>query len=143
MDVKRLVNLVYVVTGVIVFVIFDKFLTWVWPTFEEGVNSLIRSAGAESNVLHNWSILGSYITLTTFIAAGLTAITVYWLYAPDEYRSFLSEVVIELKKVTWPGWNETRRSTLIVIVFTIVLSGFLWVSDTVWKFVTDWILTPA
>ena len=142
MDVKQLVNLIYIIAGVITFVVFDKMVLWVWPALENGANTLFRMMGAQGNLLHNWAIIGSYVTLTTLIALVLAGAAMVAAYQPDEYRSFLSEVVIELKKVTWPGADETRRSTLIVIVFTIVLSGFLWISDSVWRVVTDWILTP-
>ncbi|MFB6265369.1 MAG: preprotein translocase subunit SecE [Bradymonadaceae bacterium] len=143
MEVRQIVNLLYVIGGVIVFVVADKFVAWVWPPFQEGVNSALRALGATSNILHNYSIVGSYVTVTSIIAFALAGWLMYELYQPEEYRSFLSEVVIELKKVTWPGWDETRRSTLIVIVFTIVLSGLVWLSDTVWKYVTNMLLTAG
>jgi preprotein translocase subunit SecE len=129
MDVSRLVNLVYVGIAILTFVIFDKALIWLWS----GVDAL-----------RPISVVGSAITLSTVIAAALTVALVFYLYrVRKDVRSHLSEVVIELMKVTWPGWNETKRSTLIVIVFTISLSVFLWGSDQIWSFLTDMLLTPG
>jgi preprotein translocase subunit SecE len=143
MEVKRVVGLVYVVGGVIATVVFSKFITWVWPWLQRGLNEMLKFAGIMSNPVGNYSILPGYVTLTSLLAllagGGLT----YKLYQPERYRSFLSEVVVELKKVTWPGWDETRRSTLIVIVFTVVLAGFLWLSDSLWEYLTNLILTPG
>lgn len=144
MEVKRLVGLTYIVGGVIAFVIFDKFLLWVWPFIAEGINTAIRSMTGEAvQYLKNWALLGTYVRLTTVLALGSAAALTYYLYSPEEYRGFLSEVIIELKKVTWPDWDETRRSTLIVIAFTVILAGFLWISDTLWEFLTGLILTPG
>jgi len=141
MDVKRLVGLTYVVGGALAFVIFDKFLLWVWPYFETGVNWALRQGtGGVRNYLQNWALLGTYVRLTTVLAAAGAGALTYSLYRPEAYRGFLSEVIIELKKVTWPDWDETRRSTLIVIAFTVILSGTLWVYDTVWKYLTGLLL---
>lgn len=144
MEVKRLVGLTYIIGGIIAFVIFDKFLLWIWPYLVEGINTAIRQGTGEAKqYLRNWAILGSYIRLTTVVSvAGASALT-WYLYRPEEYRGYLSEVIIELKKVTWPDWDETRRSTLIVIVFTIALSGLLWVSDAVWEYLTGLLLSPG
>ncbi len=40
-----------------------------------------------------------------------------------ELKTFFSEVRAELKKVTWPSWNEVRGTTLVVI-FTTIFFGF-------------------
>ena len=140
MEVKRLVGLAYIVCGVIAFVIFDKFLLWVWPFIEEGLNWTIRrGTGAARNYVHNWAILGP-VRLTSLVALVAAGGLTWRFYKPKEYRSFLSEVIVELKKVTWPDWNETRRSTLIVMVFTVVLASFLWISDKLWGYLTGLLL---
>lgn len=128
MDVSRLVNLIYVGIGILTFVILDKTLDWIWSGFD---------------ALRHYSIIGSMVTLTTVIALGLTVGLMAYLWRRKDVYSYLSEVVIELKKVTWPSWNETKRSTVIVIVFTVLLSVFLWGSDQLWSFLTDMILTPG
>jgi preprotein translocase subunit SecE len=129
MDVSRLVNLVYVGIALLSFVIIDKSLLWLWESVD---------------ALRPISVVGSAITLSTVIAAALTVGLVFYLYrVRKDIRSYLSEVVIELMKVTWPGWNETKRSTLVVIVFTVSLSVYLWGSDQIWSYLTDMLLTPG
>ncbi len=128
MDVSRIVNLIYVGLALVAFVVFDKALNWLW----EGVDAL-RHIG----------LIGDSITVSTVIALALTVGLMFYLYRNASAHSFLSEVVIELKKVTWPTWAETKRSTLIVIVFTVLLSMFLWGSDQIWSFLTDMLLTPG
>ena len=44
---------------------------------------------------------------------------------------FIREAKAELKKVTWPGKQQIWRSTLIVIIFTLLVSIYLGVIDMV------------
>lgn len=44
-------------------------------------------------------------------------------------QKYLSEVVQELKKVTWPTSEELKGSTLVVIVFSIAMAIFIGLSD--------------
>jgi len=46
-------------------------------------------------------------------------------------QTFFKEVKSEMLKVTFPGKNETVGSTTVVIVFTVIVSIFLAVIDTV------------
>ena len=40
-------------------------------------------------------------------------------------RSFLTDVRVELKKVTWPNRQETLSSTVVVIVVVFIISFYL------------------
>lgn len=42
---------------------------------------------------------------------------------------FLKEVRLELIKVSWPKRNELWTSTLVVVVFSIILTTFIWLID--------------
>ena len=46
---------------------------------------------------------------------------------------------VELSKVTWPKWDETRTSTVVVVITTIIIAGILGLFDFVWAKVTAWI----
>jgi len=46
-------------------------------------------------------------------------------------RSFISEVIVELKKSAWPTRKELVDSTLVVIVTMLVLGVFVAVADVV------------
>ena len=46
-------------------------------------------------------------------------------------RRFLSEVVVELKRTTWPTWLEVRGTTLVVILSVFVFAVFLFAVDYV------------
>ena len=46
-----------------------------------------------------------------------------------ELRAFLTEVRAELKKVTWPGLEEVRSTTIVVIATTFFFGFYLWGLD--------------
>ena len=45
------------------------------------------------------------------------------------FRTFLSEVVAELKKTTWPSRKEVYGTTLVVIVAVFITAVYLFVVD--------------
>ncbi len=40
-------------------------------------------------------------------------------------QQYLKEVVQELKKVTWPTWEELKGSTMVVIFFSVVMGMYV------------------
>lgn len=129
MEVSRGVTLTYIGTAILGFILFDKFFEWMWrwdfPPFES---------------LQQHVYFGMF-PLTSIIAVGATAILIYWMKTNSDVDSFIHETVVELRKVTWPGWKDTQTSTIEVAVFTVGLAFFLWGADQLWRPVTDYILT--
>lgn len=48
-------------------------------------------------------------------------------------RDYLLEVYAELRKVTWVKRRELMTTTLVVIVFSTLLAGFVFVCDLVFS----------
>ena len=46
-----------------------------------------------------------------------------------ETQVFLEECWIELQKVTWPDADQLRSATIVVIIFTIIISAVIWLMD--------------
>ena len=44
-------------------------------------------------------------------------------------RTFVEECWVELQKVTWPDADQLRSATLVVLVFTVVVSAIIWLMD--------------
>ena len=44
-------------------------------------------------------------------------------------RIFVVEMVDELRKATWPTWEELRASTIVVILAAVILGVFTTISD--------------
>ncbi len=45
------------------------------------------------------------------------------------FFKFVMESKIELKKVTWPSYNETLNISLMVLFFSIIMTMILWLLD--------------
>ena len=58
----------------------------------------------------------------------------------DKIIAFFTDVVKEMKKVTWPKKDDLRDSTLIVLVVCLIIAGFVYVVDTGVSFVLRAIL---
>jgi preprotein translocase subunit SecE len=46
-----------------------------------------------------------------------------------ETQTFLGECWVELQKVTWPDAEQLRSATIVVIIFTIIISAIIWIMD--------------
>jgi len=44
-------------------------------------------------------------------------------------RNFLSDVRGELKKVTWPNRGDLQKTTIAVIVLSVIIGLYLWLVD--------------
>ena len=49
----------------------------------------------------------------------------------DKIAEFFREVQSELKRVTYPNWQETLGSTAVVIIFVLIVGVFLTIVDFV------------
>ncbi|MEX2602061.1 MAG: preprotein translocase subunit SecE, partial [Balneolaceae bacterium] len=52
-------------------------------------------------------------------------------------KEFIEGVQKEFKKVTWPTQQELIDNTIIVVVFTIVISAFIFAVDQVYSTILD------
>ncbi len=72
-----------------------------------------------------WSLLGAVVVALAVyrqpvIAAGIRT------------KTYLKDVRSEIKKVTWPDVAELKRSTLVIVVFVMILGVIIGVMD--WAF---------
>ena len=65
-------------------------------------------------------------------------IVLFWCDASPSLIRYIKDSVVEVKKVVWPPKNEAWRNTFFVLVFTAVLTLFLWLGD----FFFVWVFTP-
>jgi preprotein translocase subunit SecE len=49
----------------------------------------------------------------------------------EKAKKFVSDVVVEMKKVSWPTINELKGSTMVVIVTVIIISIFIGFVDRI------------
>ena len=55
-------------------------------------------------------------------------------------KNFFAEVSVEMKKVSWPKWDELKGSTWVVVSFSIIISAFLFFIDRILSSVMQVIL---
>jgi preprotein translocase subunit SecE len=60
---------------------------------------------------------------------------VWFSWYGREFRQFFQASRVELRKVVWPSREDTFRTTIVVIVFAILMGLFFWM--------LDWVLTGA
>lgn len=49
----------------------------------------------------------------------------------DKLINFVTDVVREMKKVTWPTKEELRESTMVVVVVCLIIASFVYVVDLI------------
>jgi preprotein translocase SecE subunit len=51
----------------------------------------------------------------------------------SQFREFLGTVPPEMKKVTWPDWDQLRNATGVIIIFVLVVAGIIGLMDLVFR----------
>ncbi len=68
-----------------------------------------------------------------WLAVGLGVVLAVAVLVPSKYgadfKQFVQESRVELRKVVWPTRRETGMTTLIVFGFTVLAGVFFWVVD--------------
>ncbi len=49
---------------------------------------------------------------------------------PARVVGFLRDVRSELRKITWPTWDELKKATVVIIVFVVALGVFIGLMDS-------------
>ena len=97
-------------------------------------------------VEHTIAYLDIYLTnsVVHFLAVDalppiMGALTAYILYRVQKIRTYLLEVIAEVRKVVWPNKKETWGATIVVIIAVIisglVLGVFDWISSSIIRFI--------
>jgi preprotein translocase subunit SecE len=79
--------------------------------------------------------LGLIITAAVVLAAVVSL--VLWrepvFGAAGRTVSYLRDVRSELAKVTWPTWDELRKSTTVIIIFVILIGILIGILDLIFS----------
>ena len=55
-------------------------------------------------------------------------------------QQYVKESIQELKKVTWPTWEELKGSTLVVMIFSVIMGLYSAGLDVVFSMIVDKIM---
>lgn len=84
-------------------------------------------------------ILGADFSVSNLLGLLIGVGVAVYLWFHQTVNKLALEVASELRNVTWPTWPETRVSTIVVIVTTIVVALILGLFDFVWGWLSTWI----
>ncbi len=122
-DVRKYVDFTYVVGGILSAWLAIKLVESIWQTFE----FLER---------HN-PVLMADIRLSSAVGVLIGIGIVIYLRLNQKVYGLVTECGIELKKTIWPGWNETKHNTVVVIIVVFIMSFSLWFFDVIWRTLTN------
>lgn len=121
---KRWVLIAYGVASVFVFLLMRQVLMVVWDFFRFQEVSV-----------------GGVVSALDVGAVALGVATFFVLSKNAKATAFMSEVVVELSKVTWPVRRETLLSTVVVVILVGIASIILAVFDATWGTLSEKVLT--
>lgn len=75
---------------------------------------------------------GTLNNLSSLVALLGTVAIIEYTRRHAAANKFGVEVIIELRKVTWPNWKDVRGSTLVVLGVTFAVTLILWVFDSIY-----------
>ena len=50
---------------------------------------------------------------------------------PARTRDYISELQMEMRRVTWPNWKQVRSTTTVVLVAVFLFAAYFLVVDTI------------
>lgn len=125
MDPRRLVVISYLIFGVVVALFLGNILELLFVQF---------------GVANKKVIDGLDFTWAFVLGAGAAAALGAWSWSNARVHGLSNEVATELMRVTWPSFDETRVSTLAVIIASLVAAFVLFGIDTLsLKVMIDWL----
>ena len=125
MDPNRLVIIFYLIAGII----FALFLAHV-------LAMILAAAGVSDREVFDLPGWNLSMLLGFVLSAGLS------IFCFTRFKGLSMEVASELMKVSWPSWEETRISTVAVVVASLVAAFLLFGIDTLaYKLMVDWLPT--
>ena len=75
-----------------------------------------------------------------WVAFAITGAALIYLLRNPIAQEFANDVMVELRKVTWPAGKEVRQSMIVVIVTVVIVSLILGAFDLLWAKVIQYLL---
>ncbi len=72
---------------------------------------------------------------------GVAFAILWWKGYLLQTSDYIKQTREELRKCTWPTWDELKGSTVLVSICVALLSLFIFVADEVFVHVNNWLLT--
>ena len=86
--------------------------------------------------------MSNLVTILLWVAAvGVIFAILWWRGYLTRLTNYILETREELRKCTWPTWNELKGSTVVVVVSIALLGGFTVLVDFIFNVLVRWTLT--
>ena len=117
---EKIVSLSFIIAGLIVWFAMGRF-------FQE----MMTVASFRDPLWNTFMPLSRILGLA--VGVGVTA----YLFKAVRPHAFAMDVVAELRKVTFPSFDEVRAATIVTIILVIIITTLLGVFDYLWSGVTS------
>lgn len=126
MDRQRLIVISYLVFGIVLALFFGHM-------FELALAALgVKNAQIVEGLAE--------LKLANLLGFGLAGGLAAWAWTNPKVKALSNEVAEELMRVTWPSWDETRASTIAVVIASLVAALILFGMDSLsYKLMVDWL----
>ena len=81
-----------------------------------------------------------YRVIALIVVAGITGYIAFTTTKGESFSRLLKDAKVEIRKVVWPTRPELTQTTLIVVVFVLVVGLFLWGLDSLISFIISGII---
>jgi preprotein translocase SecE subunit len=105
------------------------------------VLSLAARTAFASLRITDTELLGERVTLSRVVGLALAAAIAVGCALWPKTNGFVTHVIDELNKVNWPDWEETKVSTAVVIVTSLVSAIILGAFDITFGSASAWLST--
>jgi preprotein translocase subunit SecE len=125
MDPTRLVLISFLVFALVLALFLDHVLELLWARVGLSNKEIVDGLG--------WRV-------TTLVGVVLAFGGAAFAWMTPKTKGLAHEVANELMRVTWPSWEETRVSTMAVVVASVIAAAVLFGIDTLsYKLMVDWL----
>jgi len=91
--------------------------------------------------INDTPLIGDRVTISRLAGVGTAALVAIGCYLWPKTKNFVGDCAEELNKVNWPAWQETKTSTLVVIVTSVISAAILGVFDITFQILSNWLAT--
>ena len=118
---RRILGFTWLAFAAILWLVLHRFVQWIW----------IDLMGRASLVVGG----NEFITVPGVVSLVLIAAVAYWSWKHQEIHDYSIATIAELRKVVWPGRDELRDSTIVVIASVVVFAA---IADSWFDFRQRW-----
>jgi preprotein translocase SecE subunit len=108
-------------------------LAWVLSTAYATLFATLR--------INDTPLIGDRVTVTRLLGLATGVVVGVGTYVWPKTKNFVTACAEELDKVAWPDWGETKTSTLVVILFSVISAAILGVFDITFQILSNWVAT--